>query len=103
MNLTELHHTHKVDAPSGTALRIADKMRQRASVDLPADQIHSVRSGDIVGEHIIEFIAPSERIKFHHTATDRDLFARGALRLAAWIHGKEPGTYTIEQAFGSAK
>lgn len=103
VNLTEHHHIHKVDAPSGTALRIADQMRLKAGVDLTADQIHSIRSGDIVGEHIIEFRAPDERIKFHHIATDRDLFARGALQLAAWLYGQEPGRYTIEQTFEPAE
>ncbi len=103
VNLTEHHHIHKVDAPSGTALRIADQMRRKAGVDLTADQIHSIRSGDIVGEHIIEFRAPDERIKFHHIATDRDLFARGALQLAAWLYGQEPGRYTIEQTFEPAE
>ena len=102
VNLTEHHHKHKLDAPSGTALRIADHMRRKAGVDLTADQIHSIRSGDIVGEHFIEFCAPDERIKFHHIATDRDLFARGALHLAAWLHGREPGRYTIEQTFEPA-
>ena len=103
VKLTEHHHKHKVDAPSGTALRIADHMRHKAGVDLTADQIHSIRSGDIVGEHIIEFISPDEQIKFHHIATDRDLFARGALQLATWLSGKEPGRYTIEQTFESTK
>ncbi len=103
VNLIELHHLHKRDAPSGTALRIADQMRCKASVDLTADRIHSIRSGDIVGEHIIEFGAPGERIRFHHVATDRDLFARGALRLAAWLTGRAPGQYTIDHAFDSSR
>jgi len=60
VNLIELHHIHKRDAPSGTALRIADQLRRKAGVDLTADHIHSIRSGDIVGEHIIEFGAPGE-------------------------------------------
>ena len=102
VKLTEHHHKHKVDAPSGTALRIADQMRRKAGIELTADQIQSIRSGDIVGEHFIEFIAPDEQIKFHHIATDRDLFARGALQLAAWLHGREPGRYTIEQTFEPA-
>ncbi len=102
VKLTEHHHKHKVDAPSGTALRIAEQMRREAGIELTADQIHSIRSGDIVGEHFIEFISPDERIKFHHIATDRDLFARGALQLAAWLHGQEPGRYTIEQTFEPA-
>ncbi len=103
VNLIELHHLHKRDAPSGTALRIADQMRRKAGVDLPPDRLHAIRSGDIVGEHIIEFAAPGERLSFRHVATDRDLFARGALRLAAWLKGREPGQYTIDHAFDSSR
>ena len=103
VNLIELHHLHKRDAPSGTALRIAEQMRREAGVELPADRIHAVRAGDIVGEHIIEFAASGERLSFRHIATDRDLFARGALRLAAWLAGRAPGLYTIDHAFDSSR
>ena len=103
VNLIELHHLHKRDAPSGTALRIAEQMRREAGVDLTADHIHSIRSGDIVGEHFIEFGGPGERISLRHVATDRDLFARGALRLAAWLTGRAPGRYTIDDAFDSSR
>ncbi len=102
VNLIELHHIHKRDAPSGTALRIAEQMRREAGVELPADRIHAIRSGDIVGEHIIEFAASGERLSFRHVATDRDLFARGSLRLAAWLTGRAPGRYTIDHAFDSS-
>ncbi len=103
VNLIELHHLHKRDAPSGTALRIAEQMRREAGVELPADRIHAIRAGDIVGEHIIEFAASGERLSFRHIATDRDLFARGALRLAAWLTGRAPGLYTIDHAFDSSR
>ena len=102
VNLIELHHIHKRDAPSGTALRIAEQMRREAGVELPADRIHAIRSGDIVGEHIIEFAAAGERLSFRHVATDRDLFARGSLRLAAWLTGRAPGRYTIDHACDSS-
>ena len=78
-------------------------MRREAGVDLTADHIHSIRSGDIVGEHFIEFGGPGERISLRHVATDRDLFARGALRLAAWLTGRAPGRYTIDDAFDSSR
>jgi 4-hydroxy-tetrahydrodipicolinate reductase len=98
-NLIETHHTRKRDAPSGTALRIADTLR-RGGVELPAERIHSIRTGDVVGEHTVEFAAAGERVKICHIATNRDLFARGALEATAWLHGRPPGRYTIEQALG---
>ncbi|MHC4825789.1 MAG: 4-hydroxy-tetrahydrodipicolinate reductase [Planctomycetota bacterium] len=99
VNLIEAHHTGKQDAPSGTALRIADTLR-RAGAELPAESIHAIRSGDVVGEHTVEFAGGGERIRICHMATSRDLFARGALEAAAWLHGQPPGRYTIEQALG---
>ena len=99
VNLIEAHHTGKRDAPSGTALRIADTLR-RAGAELPAESIHAIRSGDVVGEHTVEFAGGGERIRICHMATSRDLFARGALEAAAWLHGRPPGRYTIEQALG---
>jgi 4-hydroxy-tetrahydrodipicolinate reductase len=99
VNLIEAHHTGKRDAPSGTALRIADTLR-RAGAELPGERIHAIRTGDVVGEHSVEFAAGGERIRICHKATSRDLFARGALEAAAWLHGQPPGRYTIEQALG---
>lgn len=100
VNLTEVHHAGKRDKPSGTALRIAERLGRDTGIELPADRIHSIRGGDVVGEHTVEFAAEGERIRFCHIATNRDLFARGALRAAAWLHGQAPGLYTIEQALG---
>ena len=99
VNLIEAHHTRKRDAPSGTALRIADTLR-RAGAELPAECIHAIRSGDIIGEHTVEFAGGGERIRISHIATTRDLFVRGALEAIAWLHGRPPGGYTIEQALG---
>ena len=100
VDLIEVHHAGKRDAPSGTALRIADSMRQRAGIELPADRIHAVRAGDVIGEHTVEFSSAGERIRIAHLATSRDLFARGALDAAAWLHRRDPGRYTIEQSLG---
>ncbi len=100
IDLIEVHHIAKRDAPSGTALRIAETMRRRAGIDLPADRIHPVRAGDVIGEHTVEFFSAGERIRIAHLATSRDLFARGALDAAAWLHGRKPGRYTIEQSLG---
>ena len=103
VSLVEVHHTRKRDAPSGTALRIAEALRGRAGVELPADRIHAIRTGDVVGEHTVEFAAAGERLQIRHTATSRDLFARGALDATAWLRGRSPGRYTIEQALGLAE
>jgi 4-hydroxy-tetrahydrodipicolinate reductase len=99
-DIIEFHHAAKRDAPSGTALRIADAMRRRTGVALPLERIHSVRAGDVVGEHTVEFAGPGERLRITHTATSRDLFARGAINAAAWLGGRPPGRYTIEQSLG---
>ncbi|MCH8005999.1 MAG: 4-hydroxy-tetrahydrodipicolinate reductase [Planctomycetes bacterium] len=101
-NLIEVHHVRKRDKPSGTALSLAELLREKAGVKLPPDRIHAIRSGDVVGEHTVEFAAAGERIKICHIATSRDLFARGALRAAAWLVGRSPGRYTVEQALGIA-
>jgi 4-hydroxy-tetrahydrodipicolinate reductase len=100
IDLIESHHSLKRDQPSGTALRVAQALHDRSGVKLPTDRIHSIRAGDIVGEHCIQFAGSSEILKISHSATNRDLFARGALRAAVWLCGRPPGRYTIEQSFG---
>lgn len=100
IDIIESHHVMKKDAPSGTALRIAQAIRDSTGIDLPADRMHCIRAGDIIGEHTIHFAGPGERIQLSHSATNRDLFARGALRAAAWLHTQKPGLYTIEQSLG---
>lgn len=99
LSLIEMHHVHKRDAPSGTALRLAAVVRE-AGAELTPERILSVRGGDVVGEHTLEFAGPGERLRLTHLATDRDLFVRGALRALAWLVGRPPGRYTIEQALG---
>ena len=98
VNITEIHHVFKKDAPSGTALRIAESLNEKAGVKLNEDQIHSLRSGDVIGEHSVEFGGTGERIKIEHFATNRDLFALGALKLTHWLTQQTPGMYTVEQA-----
>jgi 4-hydroxy-tetrahydrodipicolinate reductase len=102
IDIIEMHHAHKKDAPSGTALRLAKAMRERgdAAARLPDDRIHALRAGDIIGEHSIQFTGPGERLTLTHQASSRELFARGALHAAAYLAGKPPGRYTIEQALG---
>jgi 4-hydroxy-tetrahydrodipicolinate reductase len=102
VNLIEKHHAGKRDAPSGTARRLADLLRETVPVPLPPDRVHSIRGGDIVGEHAVLFAGPGECLEILHSVANRDVFAAGALRAAAWLCGKPPGRYTIEDAFGLA-
>ena len=97
IDIIEKHHAAKRDAPSGTALRFVQTLRSRAGIDLPDQRVHSLRSGDIVGEHTIEFTGRGEQIKIVHSVTNLEVFALGALNASAWLCGREPGQYTIEQ------
>src|SRR5690606_26355101 len=101
--LTDVHHAAKRDAPSGTALRLAETLRAVPGVTLSDDAVHCVRAGDVAGEHTVEFFCEGERILLKHTASGRDLFALGALRAIAWLHGRAPGRYTIEDSLGLAE
>ncbi|MDY7110275.1 MAG: 4-hydroxy-tetrahydrodipicolinate reductase [Planctomycetota bacterium] len=102
VNLIEKHHAGKRDAPSGTARRLADLLRRISGVSLPDERVHSIRGGDIAGEHSVLFAGPGELLEISHSVAGRDVFAAGALRAAAWLYGKPPGRYTIEDAFGLA-
>ncbi len=90
-DIVEFHHTHKLDAPSGTALALGIRAEQGGAQPRYA----SVRAGDIVGEHTVQFSGPGERIELIHRATSRDIFARGALHAAAWLAGQAPGRYQL--------
>lgn len=96
----ETHHIHKKDSPSGTAKRLAKSVRDGGG-NLPDDQIVALRGGDVIGEHTVRFAGPGEYIEITHRATSRDLFARGALTAAAWLCGKSPGRYTIEDVIAN--
>lgn len=98
VDLIEKHHVHKRDVPSGTALKIADALRENTNIDLARERIHSIRSGEIIGEHSIEFSGFGEQIKISHFVSDRDVFARGALDAAAWLVYQQPGLYTMDHA-----
>lgn len=98
-SITEAHHIAKKDAPSGTALRLADAARQ-GGAEVRPDQIVSIRGGDVVGEHTVRFAGPGEYIEITHRATSRDLFARGALVAAKWLHGRAAGWYTMNDVLG---
>ena len=117
VEIIEAHHRHKVDAPSGTALALGDRVaeaRGRKPEDLAVFQRHGrtgprvpgtigysvVRGGNIVGEHTVMFAALEERIELVHGAADRKTFARGALRAARWAAGRAPGFYSMADVLG---
>jgi len=112
----ELHHRLKRDAPSGTALRIAEVVAKARGQDAsmfrlaragpigerPSGEIgvQTLRGGDVVGEHTVFFLAPGERIELSHRATSRDQFAKGALRAALWVRGQPSGQYGMRDVLG---
>ncbi len=90
-DIVESHHTRKLDAPSGTALTLG-AAAGRGGAD---PRYASLRAGDIVGEHLVQFAGQGERIELVHRATSRDIFARGALHAAARLAGRDPGAYRL--------
>jgi 4-hydroxy-tetrahydrodipicolinate reductase len=117
IEIIEAHHHHKIDAPSGTALMLGEAAAQGRGValkdvtDSGRDGItgarvrgdigfSAIRGGDIVGEHDVLFAAAGERIKLTHIATDRAIFARGALKAALWGQSQKPGSYSMLDVLG---
>lgn len=90
-DIVESHHVHKKDAPSGTALALGHSAEQGGAQPRYA----SLRAGDIVGEHFVQFTTLGERIELNHRATNRDIFARGALHAARRLAGREPRQYRL--------
>jgi 4-hydroxy-tetrahydrodipicolinate reductase len=91
-DIVESHHVHKRDAPSGTALALGRAVEQGRGRE---PHYASLRAGDIVGEHLVQFTALGERIELIHRAQQRDIFARGALEVGARLAGAAPGRHTI--------
>lgn len=116
VEIVEIHHRHKRDAPSGTALslgravaegrgeRFDDVKRTERSGDAPRQPgelgLFGVRGGDVAGEHTVYLFLEGERVELTHRATDRRIFAAGALRAARWISGKPAGRYTMRDVLG---
>lgn len=90
-DIVESHHVHKQDAPSGTALTLGERARKGGA----APRYASLRAGDIVGEHLVQFTTLGERIELVHRATNRDIFARGALHCAARLVGRPARVYGV--------
>ncbi|MCX5713730.1 MAG: 4-hydroxy-tetrahydrodipicolinate reductase, partial [Candidatus Omnitrophica bacterium] len=93
IEIVEAHHKAKKDSPSGTAKKFAQILADTVKKEIPT---HSVRLGDIVGDHTIIFCGNSERIEIKHQAHSRDLFAVGALKAVKWIFGKTAGLYSMQ-------
>lgn len=117
IEVVEAHHRHKVDAPSGTALMLGEAAAEGRGVALEqvADRgrdgitgarrvgdigFHAIRGGDYIGEHDVIFAGPGERITLRHVASDRALFARGAIRAALWLKDQPPGEYSMLDVLG---
>lgn len=90
-DIVEAHHTRKLDAPSGTALTLGAAAQQGGAEPHYA----SLRAGDIVGEHLVQFAGQGERVELVHRASNRDVFALGALHAAQWLAKRPPGTYAM--------
>ena len=97
-DIVESHHIHKKDAPSGTALALG---RAIEAVGGTPPHYASLRAGDIVGEHLVQFTGLGERIELIHRATDRNIFARGALHCASRLAGRAPGQYCVLDLLGN--
>jgi 4-hydroxy-tetrahydrodipicolinate reductase len=119
VEIVEMHHRAKKDAPSGTALKLAEAAARGLDLDLQKAGVYSrhgdtgerrmstigiqaLRGGDVVGDHTVYFLADGERIELTHRATSRDNFARGAIRAAKFVVGKPAGLYDLHDVLGGA-
>jgi 4-hydroxy-tetrahydrodipicolinate reductase len=119
VEILEMHHNKKVDAPSGTALMLGRAAAQGRGIDLaqhcvrardghtgircPGDiGFAALRGGSVVGDHTVIFAGPAERLELAHKAEDRMIFARGAIRAALWARGQKPGLYSMAHVLGLA-
>jgi 4-hydroxy-tetrahydrodipicolinate reductase len=117
IEILEMHHKHKIDAPSGTALLLGHAAAEGRGIDLDRSSVRSrdghtgarpkghvgfatLRGGSVVGEHTVMFAGPDERIELTHKAASRDIFARGAIRAALWAKDKKPGLYSMADVLG---
>ncbi len=115
--IVEMHHRHKVDAPSGTALGLAEAVAGAREQDLQKVGVYgregavgarsseeigvmTLRGGDVVGDHTLILAGPAERLEISHKAGSRAIFARGAVRAAGWLVGKDPGMYGMDAVLG---
>jgi 4-hydroxy-tetrahydrodipicolinate reductase len=119
LEIMETHHRLKKDAPSGTAKKLAEVLCEVRTLDYAKNVrhgregligersaaeigVHSIRGGDVVGDHTVTFAGQGERLELTHRASSRETFAAGALRAARWIVGRPPGLYSMENVLGLA-
>jgi 4-hydroxy-tetrahydrodipicolinate reductase len=119
IEVLEMHHRHKVDAPSGTALLLGKAAAAGRGIDLEKSSVRSrdgqtgprpegaigfatLRGGSVIGDHSVIFAGPSEQITLAHHAQDRSLFARGAVTAMLWARGRKPGLYSMRDVLGLA-
>ncbi|MCF6098171.1 4-hydroxy-tetrahydrodipicolinate reductase [Mesorhizobium muleiense] len=119
IEILEMHHRHKVDAPSGTALLLGEAAAAGRGIDLDGNSVRSrdghtgvrrtgsigfatLRGGSVVGDHSVVLAGTGERITLAHHAEDRAIFARGAVKAALWARGRKPGLYTMRDVLGLA-
>ena len=117
IEVLEMHHKHKIDAPSGTALLLGQAAAQGRGIDLRQRSVRSrdghtgarqagdigfatLRGGSVIGEHTVMFAGETERIEITHKASSRDMFANGAVRAALWASDKKPGLYSMTDVLG---
>jgi 4-hydroxy-tetrahydrodipicolinate reductase len=117
LEIVETHHRGKRDAPSGTALRLAEALAEATGRDLATDAryerhgdigprppaqigIQSLRGGDVVGDHAVHFLGVGDRLEITHRASSRDTFATGAVRAALWLEGRPAGLYDMRSVLG---
>ena len=117
LEVVEMHHRLKKDAPSGTARRLAEILAQVRGLQYASDVrhgregitgertsreigMHALRGGDVVGDHTVIFATQGERIELTHKASSRDTFARGSIRAAKWARGRQPGLYDMQDVLG---
>jgi 4-hydroxy-tetrahydrodipicolinate reductase len=117
IEILEMHHRAKIDAPSGTALLLGEAAAAGRKIDLDQHSARgrdghtgaretgdigfaSLRGGSVTGDHSVIFAGPYERIELSHKAEDRMIFAHGALKAALWAHGKKPGHYSMADVLG---
>lgn len=117
LEVVEMHHRMKKDAPSGTAHTLAkilaevrgrrlDEVVRNGRAGIVGSRspeeigVHSIRGGDVVGDHTVIFAGPGERVELTHKATSREVFAQGALRAAWWVIGQPPNLYSMQHVLG---
>ena len=117
IEVLEMHHNKKIDAPSGTALLLGRAAAEGRGIDLAQRSVRArdghtgarkpgdigfatLRGGTVVGDHTVIFAGPAERIELAHKAEDRMIFARGAVKAALWARGRKPGLYSMADVLG---